>query len=100
MVSTNFLAQKTIGKKKKYSKFWFQEIPSKGVIFVNFLPQKFMTKYGFVSTCSVTFVSMKILACLQCLDSTLATHPLELEPELGFLALEHSLAICLNCLQT
>jgi len=36
-------------------------------IFVNFLPQKFMTKYGIVSKYSVNFVSQKILACLQCL---------------------------------
>jgi len=32
--------------------------------FVNFLPQKFMTKYGIVSTYSVNFVSHKILVCL------------------------------------
>jgi len=38
----------------------------KGVLFVNFLPQKFMTKYGIVSTYSVAFVSQKTLACLQC----------------------------------
>jgi len=31
----------------------------KGEIFVNFLPQKFMTKYGIVSTYFVTFVSLK-----------------------------------------
>jgi len=35
--------------------------------FVNFLPQKFMIKYGIVSTYSVTFVSQKILTCLQCI---------------------------------
>jgi len=34
-------------------------------IFVNFLPQKFITKYGIGSTYSVTFVSQKILTCLQ-----------------------------------
>jgi len=34
-------------------------------IFFNFFPQKSMTKYGIVSTYSVTFVSQKILACLQ-----------------------------------
>jgi len=33
-------------------------------IFVNFLPQKFMTKYDIVSTYSVTFVSQKILIYL------------------------------------
>jgi len=57
MVSTNFLAQKTIGKKNIFLIFWFQEMSLKRDIFVNFLPQKFMTKYGIVSTYSVTFVS-------------------------------------------
>ena len=33
--------------------------------FCQFLASKFMTKYGIVSTYSVTFVSQKILACLQ-----------------------------------
>jgi len=65
MVSTNFLAQKTFGKKNIFSNFWFQEMSLKGEIFVNFLPQKFMTKYGIVSTYSVTFVSQKILTYLQ-----------------------------------
>ena len=37
----------------------------KRAIFVNFLPQKFITKYGIVSTYSVTFVSQRILICLQ-----------------------------------
>jgi len=60
MVSSNFLAQKTIGKKDIFSIFWLQEMSLKGEIFVNFLPQKFMTKYGIVSTYSVTFVSHKI----------------------------------------
>jgi len=60
------LAQKTIGKKNIFSKVWFQEMSLKSEIFVNFLPHKFMTKYGIVSTYSVTFVSQKILACLQC----------------------------------
>jgi len=66
MVSTNILAQKTIGKKNIFSFFWFQELSLKREIFVNFLSQKFMTKYGIVSTYSVTFVSQKSLACLQC----------------------------------
>ena len=39
-------------------------------IFVNFLPQRFMTKYGIVLTYSVTFVSQKILTCFQCEDDT------------------------------
>ena len=46
--------------------FWFQEMSLKGEIFVNLLPQKVMTKYGIGSTYSVTFVSQKNLACLQC----------------------------------
>jgi len=45
---TNFLAQKTIGKKNLFSNFWFQEMSLKREIFVNFLPQKYMTKYGIV----------------------------------------------------
>jgi len=65
VVSTNFLAQKTIGKKKIFSNFCFQEMFLKGDIFVNFLPQNFMIKYGIFSTYSVTFVSQKILTCLQ-----------------------------------
>jgi len=65
MVSANFLAQKTIGEKNIFSNFWFEEMSLKKYIFVNFLPQKFITKYGIVSTSSVTFVSQKILTCLQ-----------------------------------
>jgi len=68
MVSTNFLAQKIIGKKNIFSKFWLQEMSLKREYFVNFLPQKFMTKYGIVSTYSVTFVFQKFLTCLQCMD--------------------------------
>ena len=66
MVSTNFLAQKSIGKKNIFSIFCFQEMSLKREIFFNFLPQKFMTKYGIVLIYSVTFVSQKILTCLQC----------------------------------
>jgi len=65
MVSANFLTQKTIGKKNHFSKFWFQEKSLKREIFVNFLLQKIVTKYGIVSTYSVTFVSQNFLACLQ-----------------------------------
>ena len=65
MVSTNFLTQKTIGKIFFLSNFSFQEMLLKRDIFINFLPQKFMTKYGIASTYSVTFVSQEILACLQ-----------------------------------
>jgi len=61
-----FPGSKTIGKKNIFSNFWFQEMSSKGEIFVNILPQKFVTKYGIALTYSVTFVSQKILACLQC----------------------------------
>ena len=63
--SYQFLAQKAIGKKSIFSNFWFQEMSLKGETFVNFLPQKLMTKYGIVSTYSVTFVSQKFLTCLQ-----------------------------------
>ena len=52
-------------EEKYFLKFWFQEMYLKKKIFVNFLPQKFMTKYGIVSTYSVTFVSQEIVACLQ-----------------------------------
>jgi len=62
MGSANFLAQKTIEKKNLFSNFWFQEMSLRREIFVNFLPQKFMTKYGIVSTYSIIFVSQKILA--------------------------------------
>jgi len=54
-----------LGREKKSSIFWFQEMSLKGEIFVNFLPTKFMTKYGIVSIYSVPFMSQKILACLQ-----------------------------------
>jgi len=60
-----FPGSKTIGKKNIFSNFWFQEISLKRKIFVTFLPQKLMTKYGIVSTYSVTFVSQKILTYLQ-----------------------------------
>jgi len=57
MVSANCLAQKSIRKKNVFPNFWFQEMSLKWEIFVNFLPQKFMTKYSIVSKYSVTFVS-------------------------------------------
>ena len=63
-----FPGSKTIGKKNIFSIFWFQEMSLKRQIFVNFLPQKFMTKYGIVSTYSVTFFSQKILAWEQYLQ--------------------------------
>jgi len=59
--------KKIFGKKNIFSTFLFQEMSLERDIFVNFLPQKIMTKYGIVSTYSVTFLSHKILACLQCL---------------------------------
>jgi len=46
MVSTNFLDETTIGKKIIFSNFWFQEMSLKGDIFVHFLPQNIMRKYG------------------------------------------------------
>jgi len=48
-----------------FLKFSFQEMSLKREIFINFLPQKFMTKYGIVSTYSVTFMCQKNLVCLQ-----------------------------------
>jgi len=75
MVSTNFLAQKTIRKKNIFPNFWFQEMSLKREIFVNFLPQKIMKKYGIVLTYSVTFVFWKILACLQCHEPDAYAHP-------------------------
>jgi len=59
-------SSKNLWEEKYFLNFWFQEMSLKRDIFVNFLPQKFMTKYGIVSTYSVTLVSQKILACLQC----------------------------------
>jgi len=50
-------ALKTIGNENIFSIVWFQEMSLKREIFVNFLPQKFMTKYSIVSTYSVTCVS-------------------------------------------
>ena len=52
-----FLGPKTIGKKNLFPNFWFQEMSLKREIFVNFLPQNFMKKYGIVSTYSITCVS-------------------------------------------
>jgi len=66
-----FPGSKTVQKKEKISIFSFQEMSLKREIFVNFLPQNFIIKYGIVSTYSVTFVCQKILACLQCLYSDL-----------------------------
>jgi len=57
--------KKIIGKKIIFSTFLFQEMSLEREIFINFLPQKFITKYGIVSTYSVAFLSQKILACLQ-----------------------------------
>jgi len=65
LVSANFLAQKTIGKKNIFSIFLFQEVSLKRKIFLNFLPQKYMTNYGIVSMYSVTFMSQKNVASLQ-----------------------------------
>ena len=61
-----FSGSKNHWEEKYFLKFfWFQEMPLKGEILAIFLPQKIMIKYGIVSTYSVTFVSQKILACLQ-----------------------------------
>jgi len=55
-------------EEKKILNIFVSRMSLKRDIFVNFLPQKFMTKYGIVSTYSVTFESQKILACLQCMQ--------------------------------
>jgi len=60
-----FPDSKTIGKKHIFSICLFQEISLKREIFVNFLLQKIMTKYGIVSIYSVTFVPQKNLTCVQ-----------------------------------
>ena len=52
-------------KEKYFLKFLISRNVFKKGDFVNFLPQKFMIKYGIVSTYSITFVSQKFLACLQ-----------------------------------
>jgi len=62
-----FSGSKNHWEEKHFLNFLFQEMSLKREIFVNFLPQKFMKKYGIVSAYSVTFVSQKILTCLQCL---------------------------------
>ena len=68
IVFANFMAQKPMGKRENVSKkkIFFQEMSLKRDILANFLPQKFMTKYGIASTYFVTFVSQKTLVCLQC----------------------------------
>ena len=65
MVSTNFLTQKTIGKKKYFHNFLASRNVLKREIFVNSSPQKFLKKYRIVSAYSVTFVFQKTLTCLQ-----------------------------------
>ena len=67
-----FPGSKNHWKENIFSIFWFQEMSFKKGDFVNFLPQKFMTKYGIVSTYSATFFSQKILVCLQCGQATWA----------------------------
>jgi len=59
--------KKPLGRKYFSQFLLFQEMSLKGEIFVNFLPQKFMTKYGIVSIYSVPFMSQEILAYLQCM---------------------------------
>src|SRR4051812_7301369 len=66
IVFGNFPGSKNHWEENFLKSFFFQEMSLKGKIFVNFLPQKIMTKYGIVSTYSVTCLSQKILVCLQC----------------------------------
>jgi len=65
MILTIFLSQKNYWEEKYLLDFLFQEMSFKGGIPVDFLPQKFMTKYGIFSMYSVTFMSQKNLTCLQ-----------------------------------
>jgi len=53
MVSTKFLAQKTIGKKNIFSIFLVSRNVFKKGDFCQFLASNFVTKYGIVSTYSV-----------------------------------------------
>jgi len=66
--------KKTLWRKKISPFFGFKKCLKKR-IFVNFLLQKFITKYGIVSTYSVTFESQKNFTWLQCdhLPSALTT---------------------------
>ena len=65
MVSTNFLTQKTSGKKKYFLKFLASRNVFKKREFCQFLASKVSEKYGIASAYSVTFVSQKTLTCLQ-----------------------------------
>jgi len=74
-----FPGSKIHWEERYFLKFWFQLMSLKREIFVNSLPQKLMTKYGIISTYSVTFFpSQKILVSLQwahnisCLHSSIS----------------------------
>jgi len=64
MISANFLARKTIGKKKYFLTIFVSRNVFKKGDFCQFLASKIYDKYGIVSKYSVTFVSQKFLACL------------------------------------
>ena len=66
VISATFLIQKNTGKNFFFLTILVSRIFFKRVISIDFLPQKFTTKYGILSTFSVPFVSWKILTCLQC----------------------------------
>jgi len=61
----HFLDSKTHWKKNTFLTFCFKKF-FKRVTPINFLPQKFIVKYGILSTFSVAFVSQKILTYIQC----------------------------------
>ena len=82
MVFGKFPGSKNHWEEKNFSNFLVQEMSLKRETFVNLLPQKFMTKYGSVSTYSVTFVSQKILTCLQCVFPLIQDNLIILYPHL------------------
>jgi len=70
-----FPGSKNHWEEKHFLKFFVSRNVFKKGDFCQFLAsKKIMTKYGIVSTYSVTFVSQKILTCLQCHPLLLAWH--------------------------
>jgi len=71
-----FLGSKNHWEEKYFLNFLISRYVSKKEDFCQFLGSKIITKYGIVSTYSVTFVSQKNLTCLQC-DQVLPNNILE-----------------------
>ena len=95
MVLGKFLGSKNHWEEKKILNFFcFKKCLLKGR-FVNFLHQKIMTKYGIVSTYSLTFPSLKILVCLQC-NLALASANQTLYKSLVFPSIQINLIISLT----